>query len=143
MGGKLSGEAGIGYQRQSPDEPSYDPIDELPVRGALIWEASALTTLTFTAESEIHESVSGGDGGFAAYSLRAGIAHALRRNVILTAGVGFDIDDSSNTLRLEAGGEYRLNRMMALVADVTHEHASGDGASSDETTVTMGLRLQR
>lgn len=142
-GGKLSGEAGIGYQRQSPDEPSYDPIDALLVRGALIWEATALTTVTLTAESEIDESVSSADGGFAAYSLRAGIAHALRRNVIVTAGIGLDIDDSSNTFSLEAGGEYRLNRMMALLADITHEHASGDGASGDETTVTVGLRLQR
>ena len=141
--GKLTGDMGIGYQHQSPDEPTHDDINAFLIRGTLIWQATPLTTFTFTAESEIDDTVSGTSSGYPAYTFRAGVSHALRRNVILTAGLGFKQEDSSKTVSLEAGGEYRLNRSVAIVGDVTHEHSRSDGSSSDETTVTMGLRLQR
>ena len=141
--GKLTGEAGIGYQVQSPDEASFDTIDAFLARGSLVWEATGLTTVTLTAETEIDDSVSGTSAGSAVYTLRAGVAHALRRNLIVTAGVGAELQDSSSTISLEAGGEYRINRSMAVVGDVVHEHTRDSGNTSDETTMTLGLRLQR
>ncbi|MCB1481023.1 MAG: outer membrane beta-barrel protein [Rhodobiaceae bacterium] len=141
--GKLTGEAGIGYQIQSPDEPTYDDINAFLARGSLVWEATGLTTFTLTAETEIDDTVTGTSGGSAVYTFKAGVAHALRRNVTITAGVGAELQNSSSTISVEAGGEYKLNRSLAVVGDVVHKHSSDSSTSSDETTLTMGLRLQR
>ncbi len=141
--GKLDGELGLGYQRQSFDDTALDAVDALLVRGSLVWQASGLTSVTLSAESEIDETIGGTEGGFVVYALRAGVAHALRRNLLLDAGVGFEQEDDNREVTLEAGMEYRINRSVAIVGDIEHRFEDNDGADEDETTVSVGLRLQR
>ncbi|MFN0264687.1 outer membrane beta-barrel protein [Tepidamorphus sp. 3E244] len=141
-GGRLRGEAGIGYQFQRPDEPTFGDVHAFLARAAILYEASALTTLSFTADTEIDDTI-GGSGSVTVHTLRAGVAHALRRNVLLTAGVGARFEGSATTLSAEAGAEYKLNRSLAVVADVLHEVSRDGGQDDTETTVTMGMRLER
>lgn len=140
---KLTGEAAIGYQRQDLDEPGFGDVDAFLARAQLLWEASALTTVSFSAETEIEETVTGTDGAYPVYTLRAGVAHALRRNLIVSAGVGSEFADDSTTVDFEAAAEYALNRSVAVVGDVSHSYTRDDDGGEHETTVTMGMRLQR
>ena len=114
------GEIGVGYLRQSYDDPAFKDIEGFGARGQVEWFPTQLTTVTFTASRVIEDSGIPGSAGYINTSLGAQIDHELLRNVILTGQLAWG-DDDYDTLdredkRLRAGvsATYLLNRGVGL-----------------------------
>jgi hypothetical protein len=61
----------------------------------------------------------------------------------LKGGVGYGFDADTSSLALDAGFEYRIRREIAVVGGVTHTISDVLGQTEDETSVSLGLRLER
>ena len=59
----LRGTFSLGYGRQTPDSSELEVIDGLLIDADLTWQATALTTLQFTATSEVAETTTFDSGG--------------------------------------------------------------------------------
>ncbi len=148
----ISGEAGIGYQRQTPDDPVLAVVDGPAFQGSLTWEPSALTTVTLSGaltaeEASIDPFVSGARVGRANLS----VTHALRRNLIATLNLGYTrtsyvgAPQRETFRRAGLGLEYLMSREVALVAEASHQRfaSSVPGSDYNETRVEVGVRVRR
>ena len=142
-GGTLRGDLGLGIQVLDPNDPALETVRAFVVEGSALWQPTALTTFSLEADTSVEDSVSSGEASDISYGLRAGVAHALRRNLILDGGIGYDFDEDSSDLTFDAGFEYRIRRHIALVGDVSHTISDVDGDDDAETTVSVGIRLER
>ena len=110
-----------------------------------------MTSLLFTARSDISETTTANAGGskFQSYGIEA--RHALRRNIIASAGVTYSTQDSQDGLidesevRSTLGLEYFLNREVTLLGRYAHTSFDAIGAASDYTSdeVHVGMRIRR
>jgi hypothetical protein len=141
--GTLRGELGLGLQIQDPDDPALQTVQAFVVEGTALWAPTALTSVSLSASTELADSTTTGEDPDPTYNLRAGVAHALRRNVILNGGVGYTFDQDTSSVTFDAGFEYRLRREIAVVGDVTHTINDVLGQTDEETTLSLGLRLER
>ena len=149
--GALSGEIRVGVQEQDPNDPAFETLRGLILDASLVWEATALTTVTLTATSDIDETVTAGSPGVRSNSFGVAVDHALRRNLIWSNSVFYDIDDIEGTgitetfLGLTTGLEYRIRRGLAVFGEVSHFRFESDepGEGYDETVVSTGVRLSR
>ncbi len=149
--GILNGEASIGYGRRSIDDPALPELRGLLIDSSLVWEASALTTLTLTADTTFNETTLTGASGAQATTLGLAVRHSFRRNLIATAALSTTWADFQGTDRKEAtlngalGVEYRLTPSLAVTADFTHTRFDSNAAGADYTAnaIQVGLRLQR
>jgi hypothetical protein len=142
-GGTLRGEVEMGLQVQNPDDSDLQTVRAFVVEGSALWSPTALTTVSLSASTEVEDSTTTGEAPDPTYNLRAGVAHALRRNVILNGGLGYTFDDDTSSVTFDAGFEYRLRREIALVGDITHTINDVLGQTDDETTLSLGVRLER
>ena len=151
-GEPLSGEVGIGYQAQLPDDPNLPDIESIAFRGSLVWQPTALTTFTlegsiFPEESTLDATASGA----LVYSASVGVEHALRRNLIAGASFLFEQSDYIGSGRLErdyeagAGLDYLVNRWLSFQLDATYQRFESNiaGQDYDDTRVEVGVRVQR
>lgn len=144
-------EGRVGYQRQRPEDDSLDDLDGLILDGSLVWRASALTTVRLTAQTAFDETTLPGSPGSISHAARAEIEHALRRNLVLTAGLGWQRTDYVGTGRtdddyvVDVEFEYRLSPGVALIARAAHERQSSSVPDADyeNTLVEVGLRFRR
>jgi hypothetical protein len=143
--------ASVGYRVQKYDDPTLPDLSGLLANGSLAWEATGLTTVTLTAATAFEETTLIGSSGSVNNTVGVNIEHRLRRNVILNAGMTFEradfsgVDRSDDTLRFEAGMEWRFNRSMALRANVAHERLMSSVGADDynATLVQVGMRFRR
>ena len=147
----LRGEVSLGYGVQKPDDSRLKDIDGLIVDANATWRMTELTSLLFTARSDISETTTTNVGGskFQSFGLEA--RHALRRNIIASAGMTYATQDSQDGLidesevRSTLGLEYFLNREVALLGRYAHTSFDAIGAASDYTSdeVHVGMRIRR
>lgn len=147
----LRGEVSLGYGVQKPDDSRLKDIDGLIIDANATWRMTELTSLLFTARSDISETTTTNVGGskFQSFGLEA--RHALRRNVIASAGMTYATQDSQDGLidesevRSTLGLEYFLNREVALLGRYAHTSFDAIGAASDYTSdeVHVGMRIRR
>jgi hypothetical protein len=148
---RLRGEASIGYGQQIYDDPALTGVDGILIDANLVWRISGLTSLLLTARTDVEETGLAGAGGALSRSAGAEIRHALRRNVIGTAGVRFtqadyqDVGFTERELVTMLGLEYVLSREVTVFGRYRHiEFDSTDDArnyNADELRV--GVRLRR
>lgn len=152
QGEPLSGEIGIGYQNQMPDDPNLPDIKGLMIRGSLVWQPSALTTVTLDGSILPEEStLDATASGARVYTVDLGVRHALRRNLIASAGAGFSQSDYVGSQRVErdyevrAGLEYLVSRWLSFKLNASHLRYDSNfpGEDYDETRIEAGVRLQR
>lgn len=152
QGEPLSGEVAIGYQNQIQDDPNLPDINGLMIRGSLVWQPTALTTVTLDGsilpeEATLDPTASGAR----VYSVDLGVSHALRRNLIASAGAGFSESQYIGSARVErdyvvtAGLEYLVSRWLSFKLNASHTRYDSNipGEDYDETRVEAGIRLQR
>lgn len=150
MTGLLTGEVAVGYGGRLVDDPTLPDLDGLLVDASLVWEATALTSLTLHAATTFNETTTAGASGSRETVVGVGIRHAFRRNLIATAALDLSRTDFAGIAREDdgltaaIGFEYRLTRSLAVRADFTHERLDSTEPGSDYTanTVLVGLRLQ-
>ena len=149
-GSKLRGSAAVGYRVQRPDEALLKQIDALVLDTNLVWDVSALTTLEATIASDIGETTLAGASGYVTWQASLGATHALRRNILLSAGLTYernDFADSSLTeqsVEATLGAAYSINRNLALTSEIAFLafDSSASGADYHATTVMLGVEAR-
>ncbi|WP_020177473.1 outer membrane beta-barrel protein [Methylopila sp. M107] len=149
----VTGEASIGYGRQTPNDSRLKATQGLLIDGSVAWAPSALTTVRLGATSALQETTlyGSGAGGVLSRNFDVSVEHRLRRNWSVTARGGFEYadyqgstrKDKQTTLALET--EYRLNRSLALTGNVQQLwlNSSLPGEDYKASIIEFGLKYRR
>jgi hypothetical protein len=146
----LTGDVAVGYGLRDYQDPRLSQLSGLLTSASLVWTATGLTTVTFTATSSIDETTLTDVSGSLSRNYIAQVDHAFRRWLIGTAKFGYGTTDYQgtrldNTHFVEGDLIYKLTRTFAIKASVRHDWlvSSAPNANSDETIVMLGVRVQR
>ena len=151
LGGKISGEVGVGYAQQFADSIFLAGMEKPIVRADLTWRATGLTTFNFSADSQIDGTTISDSIGSRTQTLDFSVEHTLRRNIILQAGVNLEFEDFAGSefeqteVITSLGAEYLLNRSVALTAEYEHTEFSSTDPDDDytENQIQVGVRVRR
>jgi hypothetical protein len=133
----IRGEIILGYLYQDYDDPTLETARGLAAEANIAYFATPLTTLTFKARREVEETLTTGASSYVATSAEARVDHELRRNVLLTAGVGMLNRDfqgmtrDDDILLADAGARFLLNRRIELGARWRYERQESSGPIAD------------
>jgi len=149
--GSLSGAMAVGYVDRTYQDPTLPKVSGLIADGALIWQATALTSAKLTATSLVSESTVPNVSGELSRDVAIQVDHAFRRWLIGTLQVGYGQDNYVGEGRLDnryfasVGVTYKLNRDIWLKGEVRQNwlESNFSGASYQSTSVLAGVRLQR
>jgi hypothetical protein len=147
----LRGEVSLGYGVQTPDDDALSQVDGLILDANATWRATELTSLLFTARSDVTETTTTNVGG--AFNRNAGIEvrHAFKRYLIASAGIAYTTLDSQDGIiderewRSTLGLEYFLNSDAIVFSNYAHTDYDAIGSDSDFSAdeVFVGIRLRR
>ncbi len=147
----LTGEISAGYLKRNNLDPTFGDIAVPVIDASLVWTASALTTIRFTARSVIDESFTTGAAGIERRDGAVELEHAFRRWLIGTARFAVGQDTYRGTTRLDRrmvaslGLVYRASREMQIRGEIRRESLQSNtaDASYSANVFLLGLRLQR
>ncbi|MCC7346332.1 MAG: outer membrane beta-barrel protein [Variibacter sp.] len=148
---KLTGELSVGAITRSYHDASLQSFSGLVVDGSLVWTATALTTVKFSAKSTMDESTLANVSGVLRRDFSLQVDHAFRRWLVGTARIGYARDIYEGSVRRDdrylasVGVIYKLNREMQLKAELRREwlHSNTPGFDYTANIALVGLRLQR
>ena len=109
----LTGEVSVGYTNREYEDPTLQPLKGFVVDASLVWVATGLTTVTFTASTRTDESPLAGVSGALRRDVGVQVDHAFRRWLIGTVKLGYGQDDYV--------GLDRLDNRTSLAAIVTYK----------------------
>ncbi|MBB3952171.1 outer membrane beta-barrel protein [Aureimonas jatrophae] len=147
FGEKLSGEVGLGYAWNIPDNDAL-PTDGSPTVDALLaWSPRRGTDLSLRA-STFFEPDAGGIDTATLYQTTLGLRHRASARLDLEGAgqLAWRVRDASGTERIrsgEVGLTWWVNRQLALIARYRHDRFEGVLTDYDADTVRIGLRVQR
>ena len=148
---RLRGEVSLGYVYRDYRDGQLDAVDGVVVDANLAWLATPLTTVVVSAGSEVEETTLTGASALLTRRLGVGVAHELRRNLVVSADLGYErqsyegANQSSSKIIATLGANYQVSRNAALTLTGVYEDElarQGDGQYV-ENTVTLGLVLRR
>ena len=147
----LRGEVSLGYGVQNPNDGRLQSLDGLLIDANATWRVTDLTSLLFTARSDVSETSTANVGGAFFRSLAVEARHSLRSYLIGSAGLSYATQDSldgiikESELRATLGLEYYLNREALLFGNYAHTtfDALGTASDYDADEVKVGMRLRR
>ncbi len=146
----LTGEASVGYQQRTYDDPRLKELRGLVGDASLIWTVTPLTTVTLRGATELADTTVAGVSGSINRRVGLEVAHALRRNWTITgfanaSRAAFDgIKLTEDTYQVGLRTEYKLTRTTSVRASFTHERLKSTTSGADYTAniFLVGLRLQ-
>lgn len=133
----IRGELIVGYLQQNYDDPALKTAKGLALEANIQYFPTPLTTLTFKAKRQVEETLTGTASSYVATYTQARIDHELRRNVLLTAGIGATNRDfqgvsrTDDVMEANAGARFLLNRRMEFGARWQYEKQSSSGTVAD------------
>jgi hypothetical protein len=147
----LTGEIAVGYERRRYADARLADLHGLVGDASLIWSATPLTTIGLRAQTSLDETTSPGVPGAITRKITGEIAHAFRRNLVLTASGAFQRSDYQgsglveDTMTAALKLDYKLSRTVAVRAGYAWERLKSTAAGADYTAniFSVGLRLQR
>lgn len=150
LGGKLSGEASLGWLTERPDDPRLDPVSGLSVAGSLSWSPVRGTIVGLAASTTVEGATAPGNSGSLLYSGTLSARRDLRAGLTGEASAGVDWRDYSGgghdlVLRGEASLTWWMNRYAGITARARHEtqQSSLPGRDWDATSLWLGMTFQR
>lgn len=149
--GSVTGEMAGGWVQRSYKDPTLPEVSGAIAAGALIWQATALTTAKLTATSQVYETIVDGASGQFTRDLNVEVDHAFLRWLTGTVSAGYGTDNyvgsplNDTRYFLSAGLIYKLSREVQIRALVRQDWqlASEPGFSYMATSFLLGLHLQR
>ena len=149
-GERLRGEISSGWGIQHPQARLPD-VSGVLVDANLTWRATALTSLILVARSDFAETTLAGVSTVRAQAVGAEARHAIRRDLIATAGLSYTVSDyvgsslAEDELRATLGIEYFLNRETTLFSKYTHIAFTSSAANADYDAdeLRVGVRIRR
>jgi hypothetical protein len=147
---KLVGEAALGYLARRYADPTLENLAGYTADAKLIWTATPLSTVTFTAKSAVNEVIVPGISGALSRDFVLRVDHAFRRWLIGTAQIGYGTDDyvGSNRIDHRYFGStelaYKLSRRVWIKGQFRSDwlHSTASGANYSANLYLLGLRLQ-
>lgn len=149
--GSLSGEMAVGYMQRDYQDPTLPNLGGVIGDGALIWQATPLTTAKLTATSQIYETVLDNASGQFSRDIAVQVDHAFLTWLIGTWKAGFGNDNylgsglTDNRYFTSIGFTYKFNREWQIRTELREDWqtASQPGFSYTGTTILFGVRTQR
>jgi hypothetical protein len=149
--GSLSGEMAIGGVERVYRDPTLPKVDGIIGDGALIWQATALTSAKLSATSQVYETVVDGASAELSRDLALEVDHAFRYWLIgiLKGGYGNDVYPGAglqdNRWFASIGVTYKLTRELQLNGTIRQDWqiATQPGFVYNATSFLLGLRVQR
>jgi hypothetical protein len=146
----LTGEASLGYVRRTYDDQRLDKIGGLIGNASLIWTASSLTTVKFTAATAVGESTVPGVSGTLYRDAGLQVDHSFRRWLVGSLKVGFGLDDYVGLDRTDtrysagAGLTYKVDRSLQVKGEFRQQWLRSNVTGVDYTAsiFLVGLRWQ-
>lgn len=148
------GEASFGYSKRYYDADGLNNSGGFGANGNVTWNVTPLTSLIFSASSEVLESTVTFEGDTAEGNLQNQVGievqHELLRNVLLNGTLGYTRDDFQGTSRNDNiyaagfGASYLLNRNLSLNANYTFtkRDSDDDTAEFDRNIVLVGFTVR-
>lgn len=148
---KLRGELAIGYLRQDIDDPRLAAIDGLSVDGAITWSPQRGTDVSLGLLTRVEGATAPDDSGSIFYEGTLGIKRQVRSNLDVNATLIGSLRDNTDGsgwdkgFGAEIGATYWFNRFVGIDVSARHEftHSEVESRQTEETSVFMGLTLQR
>ncbi len=147
----LRGEISLGYGIQRPDDPRLADINGILLDSNLAWRVSELTSLLFSARSDVSETTTAFSGGVFTHQVGVEARHAFQRQLIGSAGLSYTMQDFAGVAidesewRATLGAEYFLNRETVLFGRYAHTSFSSNLPNTDYSAdeLRLGIRLRR
>lgn len=143
------GEIGVGWVKQSFDNPRFSNISGFGSRAQVEWFPSQLTTVTFTGSRTIEDAGIVGASGYLSTNVGAQVDHELLRNVIVAGQVGYGNDEYKGLDRTDkrytagVSATYLVNRSLGVTVGYNHfkQNSSGLAGSGDFTVDKVGATV--
>ena len=147
----VTGQASVGYLHRDYADQRLASLSAPTFDASLVWTASPLTTVTLKGATTAQETTVTGVSGAINRALSVEVAHALLRNLKLTALGSLGETDyqgvslRERTLTGSLRADYNLTRSVVVRGSFTHERLQSSAAGSDYTAnvFLLGLKLQR
>jgi hypothetical protein len=144
---QLTGEMSVGYLTRRYKDPSLRELSGLVADMSLIWLASALTTVSFTAKSASDESVVADVSGVLRRDFALQVDHAFRQWLVgtLKGGMGFDDYEASGSgssrqdqrFFVAAAVVYKMSRDWQIKGVVRRDWPTANVNNADYTPATF------
>ncbi|WP_137680688.1 outer membrane beta-barrel protein [Aurantiacibacter suaedae] len=135
-----------GYLLREYDDPALDDTDGLAFQADLLWNVTPLTSIEFSGQRRVDETINPLVSGLVRTEGRVQIEHELLRNLILTGRGAYarldrlDSDNDGDQWSVGAEANYRLDRHWEINLRAEHYERTGfyDFAQNE---VGIGLRF--
>jgi hypothetical protein len=144
----ITGEIAAGAINRRYDDPRLGNLTSPLVDASLVWAVTPLTTIKATASATVDETTVADAKGVRTLKGLIEVSHALRRNLIITAGLtatdydyqGVDINEHGWGALLRA--EWKLTRAVAVRASYNYERLISTiaGSSYNANVFLVGMR---
>lgn len=150
----VTGEVALGVTYETFDDDALDDVFGPSAEGALTYTVTPLTTLIGTIDAGVESTTVTFDGDVASSDLETAIGlearHELRRNIFLSAELGYARNDFVGTDRTDdsylagVGATYFLSRTLSVEGSLRYETRSSDDgdAEYDRNVIFVGLNAQ-
>ena len=141
--GLIFGDFFAGYRQRHFDDSRFDTVRGPVVGSKLTWIPTGLTTVTLNITNQIIESRRTTDlansSSYTSTAISGRVDHELLRNLILSGGAAFGLDDFEGISREDknvaafAGANYLWNRYLSLGANYRFRYRNSNAAGDDFT----------
>lgn len=146
----LTGEIAVGYITRTYKDPHLPDLNGLLIDASLVWAATGLTTVGFSAKTTADETTLVGVSGVLRHNLALQVDHAFRRWLIGSVRFSYGLDDYQGSAREDkryvasAAVIYKLGRAWQVKGELREEwlHSNVLGADYSATVGLLGLRWQ-
>lgn len=151
LGEKLTGEASVGWLRQSFDDSRLNTVSGATVAAALRWSPVRGTIVGLNGQTVLEDTTTPGQSGSVLYSSTVTLERQMRANLTGNAAFGLSYRDYKGTgdhdliYSAQVGATWWLNRYLGLTSYLRHERLSSniEGRDSKTNSVYLGLTVQR
>jgi hypothetical protein len=149
--GKLTGEVSLGETTRTYEDPSLPRLSGPLFDASLIYAATPLTTMKFTARSTVGELVQPGASGVLYRDFGLEIDHDFRRWLTGTVKLGYGadsyvgVDRFDNRYTAGASLTYKVTRTVQIRGEFRHDwlRSTVSGVNYDANIALLTVRLQR
>ncbi|MDK9695358.1 MAG: outer membrane beta-barrel protein [Siculibacillus sp.] len=151
LGPKLRGELSTGWGLERMDKGTLPDISGWLIDGSLVWSPTRLTSVKLDARTSFDATTLANSPGAVTRTLAIGVDHALRPQLVASAGVALTdkryvgANLREDTWSLSSGLTYKIDRNVRTFVKGSFSRftSSGGGSDYDAATVMVGVRLQR
>lgn len=146
----IGGEISAGYEQRFYADPRLPPLGVPTVDASLIYTPTPLTTVTFTAATDVEETTLTNASGAVAHVLTLKVSHDLLRNLRLSAIGTYQVNNYIGQPVIEHyySGEfdvdYHMTRSIIITGEYKYQHFTSSEGFTDYTDhlFMTGLKFQ-